>query len=324
MKKIQALPRSIKTLIILVFIVILYWVIQSFIIYTEDAYLTVDSVPVASQVEGRVIAIHVRNNDAVTAGEPLLEIDPTSLSLSKEIAAGNLKDAQETLPVLNAQIKETDADLQSEQAHLGFLKKTQQRYQSLFGSGVLARQDLDNIDSQVLVSEARLSKVTATRLTLEKTVQRQLTNITLMQNQLALAQYNLTQTSVLANQAGVITSFNTYVGAYLKIGEPLFTLVTNQNWRVIANVKEYDLHEMHPGQKVWIYLSSSPMHFYRGTIHSIARGVARSQDMSGSLEYVDPTIDWIRYDYRFPVTIYFDHLPAHLYMGADARIWVFK
>ena len=324
MRKFQVLPRSIKTLIVLVFIGILYWIAQSFVIYTEDAYVTVDSVPVASQVEGRVVAIHVQNDQAVTAGEPLLEIDPTSLSLTQEIAAGNLKDAQETLLVLNSQIKEIDADIQSEKAHLVFLQKTQERYQSLFKSGVLARQDLDDINSQVLVNQALLNKAQATRMTLEKKIQRQLTSITLMQSQLALAKYNLTQTSVLANQAGVITSFNTYVGAYLNVGEPLFTLVTHQNWRVIANVKEYNLQSMHVGQKVWIYLSSSPMHVYRGTIHSIAQGVARSQNMTRSLEYVDPTIDWIRYDYRFPVTIYFNHLPKHLYMGADARIWIFK
>ena len=108
MRKFQVLPRSIKTLIVLVFIGILYWIAQSFVIYTEDAYVTVDSVPVASQVEGRVVAIHVQNDQAVTAGEPLLEIDPTSLSLTQEIAAGNLKDAQETLLVLNSQIKEID------------------------------------------------------------------------------------------------------------------------------------------------------------------------------------------------------------------------
>jgi multidrug efflux system membrane fusion protein len=324
MKKWNAYPRSIRTVFILVALGILYWILQYFVVYTEDAYVTVDSVPVASQVEGRVVAIHVRNNDTVKAGEPLLEIDPTSLGLSKEIAASNLDDAQRQVPVLRSQIDEVDAEIKSEKAHLVFLQKTQTRYQSLFSSGVLARQDLDNINSQVLVSQALLNKSEASRVTLEKNIERQKAQIVLMQKQLALAHYNLTQTAIVAKQDGVVTSFNTYVGAYLKVGEPLFTLVTHQNWRVIANIKEYNLQDVKPGEKVWIYLSSHPLHLYRGTVHSIARGVARAQGAAGSLEYVDPTVDWIRYDYRFPVTLYFDDAPSHLYMGADARVWIFK
>ncbi len=324
MNRFKAWPRSVKIALILLGLGLLYGLGHMLVIYTEDAYITVDSVPVASQVEGRVIAIQVRNNDVVKQGQALLEIDPTSLRLSKEIAAGNLDDAKKALPVLYSQMNEVGAEIKSEQAHLAFLQQTQTRYQSLFGSGVLARQDLDNINSQVLVNQALLNKAEASSMTLQKNIQRQKAAIILMQKQLDLAQYNLTQTSILAKQDGVVTSFNTYVGAYLKVGEPLFTLVTSQNWRVIANIKEYALNTLKPGQKVWIYLSSSPLHFYRGTIHSIAAGVARSQDQTQALEYVDPTVDWIRYDYRFPVTIYFDELPPQLHMGEDARVWIFR
>ncbi len=317
-------PRVVKVLSVLLVCALLYWIVQNRVVYTEDAYVKVDSIPVASQVEGRVIAIYVRNNDVVKAGEPLLKIDPTPFVLARDIAAGNLANAQKTLPILTAQIQASEADIASNQAQLTFLLTTQRRDQSLFRAGVVSKQDLDNIDSQVLVSEAALTRSRAMVLTLQKTYQRQLTNIGLMNSQLGLAQYNLDQTTVVAGAAGVITSFDTYVGAYLKVGDPLFTLVSNQNWRVVANIKEYDLPDVRVGQKVWIYVGSSPMHLYRGTVHSIARGVARSAAATRPLEYVDPTVDWIRYDYRFPVTIYFDHSPAHLYMGADARIWIFN
>jgi multidrug efflux system membrane fusion protein len=194
----------------------------------------------------------------------------------------------------------------------------------LFKDGVLAQQTLDDINAQVKMSEAALKKNQADLKTLEQTLTQQQSTIDSLSSRLALANYNLSQTSIAAQQDGLITSLNTYVGDYITVGKPLFTIVNNKNWRIIANMKEYHLHDIHPGQKVLISLNSEPFHFYWGTVQSIGRGIARNPTSQQALEYIDPVVDWVRYDYRFPVTIQFDNIPANLYMGEDVRVWVVK
>lgn len=323
-EKIKTLSRPFKLAFIVVLLLLLYFITTRFVIYTEDAFVKVDTVSTASEVEGRVTAVYVKDNDSVNQNQPLIQVDATVAGLSRDAAANSLNEAEKELPVLSSQMNETQADIASEHAHLAFLRLTQNRYQKLYRAGALPLQNVDDINSQVLVSEAVLRHQEAALMTLKKTYQQQEAHIALMKNNLGLAEYTLQQTQVVAKQTGVITSFNTYVGDYLKLGEPLFTIVSNDNWRIIANIKEYRLSDLHVGQKVIVYLSFHPFHLYTGHIQSIGKGVARDKDGASALQYIDPTVDWIRYDYRFPVTIVLTHPPKDLYFGADARVWILR
>lgn len=290
--------------------------------YTEDAYVKVNTLSVAAETEGRVTAVYIKDNDSVTVGEPLIQIDPTTLGLSRAITERELKETQDSLPVLRSQMNEMTANIASQQARLQFLKTTEGRYQSLFSSGALPKQTLDDIHSQVNVTEAELRRAKAMLVTAQRLYEKQQTSVELIRSKLQLSDYTLSQTKIIANQSGTVTSLNTYVGDYLKVGEPLFTIVSNEDWRVIANIKESHLQKIRVGQAAWVYLSSHPFTLYRARIQSIGRGVARDQNKPGALQYIDPSIDWIRYDYRFPVTLILVHPPQDLYMGSDARVWI--
>src|SRR5216684_7617212 len=52
-----------------------------FIAYTDDAYVRSDLVAVAPQVTGRIIAVHVVDNQEIKLGAKLISIDPTPFQL---------------------------------------------------------------------------------------------------------------------------------------------------------------------------------------------------------------------------------------------------
>jgi multidrug resistance efflux pump len=56
---------------------LLYWASGYVLAYTDDAYVTSDFVNVAPYVSGRIIAVPITDNEAVTKGTLLAEIDPT-------------------------------------------------------------------------------------------------------------------------------------------------------------------------------------------------------------------------------------------------------
>ena len=71
-------------------------------------------------------------------------------------------------------------------------------------------------------------------------------------------------------------------------------------------------------------LDASPWHLRRAKVTGIARGIKWDPTPRKLLPYVAPTVDWIRLQRRFPVTLTLTEQPADLilYMGSDARVLI--
>ena len=57
---------------------------------TENAYINADVVNVAAQVSGRVIDVHVADNQHVRKGDPLFDIDPEPFAIALSRAQADL------------------------------------------------------------------------------------------------------------------------------------------------------------------------------------------------------------------------------------------
>jgi multidrug efflux system membrane fusion protein len=108
----------------------------------------------------------------------------------------------------------------------------------------------------------------------------------------------------MAEKAGMVTNLNLPPGNYIKVGEPLFTMVTDDSWRAIAYFKETVLHRIRTGQKAKIELVAYPGHVFHGVVQGVGWGITQ-QDVvvSDSLPTVDPTVNWVRLAQRFPVRV---------------------
>ena len=83
----------------------------------------------------------------------------------------------------------------------------------------------------------------------------------------------------------------------------MLAIVTNNNWRVVANLPERHLYNLRVGQHIWLWIGSGPWQVHTGRIRSIAPGVSRSDEATTALPYVKPNTEWIRLPRRFPVGI---------------------
>ena len=60
----------------------IFWeVFTTFVIYTDDAYVRSDLVALAPEITGRIIAVHVVDNQPVKKGDKLVTIDPVPFQL---------------------------------------------------------------------------------------------------------------------------------------------------------------------------------------------------------------------------------------------------
>lgn len=87
---------------------------------TDDAFIAADVAPISPRIAGHVIAIHVRDNQIVQAGQLLVELDPADLQAAVDAAQAALQTAQATLAAKQINVdlvtKTTAADIQQAQA----------------------------------------------------------------------------------------------------------------------------------------------------------------------------------------------------------------
>ena len=69
---------------------------------TDDAFLDADVISIAPKVPGQVKKVHVKSNQAVKAGDLLVEIDPRDLAVQLEQKRAALNAARANLDLLKA------------------------------------------------------------------------------------------------------------------------------------------------------------------------------------------------------------------------------
>jgi multidrug resistance efflux pump len=237
--------------------------------------------------------IEIADNHKVRQGQELLQIDPEPFQIAVDKAKADYLQALQDLESLRDEVENARATLALAEADA-------QRAERLFQTKVISIQELQDWTTKRDQAKASFLKA-------QHTLQLQGSdNAGVLAAKAALdnAQLNLRYTRVMAEKAGMVTNLNLPPGNYIKVGEPLFTMVTDDSWRAIAYFKETVLHKIRPGQKAKIELVAYPGHVFHGVVQGVGWGITQ-QDVvvSDSLPTVDPTVNWVRLAQRFPVRV---------------------
>ena len=139
------------------------------------------------------------------------------------------------------------------------------------------------------------------------------------------ARLNLERTTVRAPFDGYVTNLNISEGQMAKPGAPIFTLIDNRNWYVVANYRETDLRSIQPGHRADIYLPGRPGQRYEGVVESIGNGVAPEDSNSANgLPQIDHTLNWVHLAARFPVRIRIENAEPGVFRIGETAISVVR
>jgi multidrug efflux system membrane fusion protein len=301
-----------------------YELITSFIAYTGDAYVQSDLVSLSPQVTGRVIAVHVADNQDVAEGDLLATIDPTPFQIAADQRRAELDEARSQAMSDQHSISSAQDVLAASVSAADYAKETQTRLSTLATAQDVSRVDLDQANDA-------LRRANAARDAAQQAVAAARSMLSMHQAAearagaaLALAEWQLARTKLTAPVSGTVTSLTLRIGDTAQADVPLIGIVDARAWRVVANYKESYIRSFAVGDTAWVSLDSSPWRLRRAKIAGIARGISREPVPNRLLNYVAPTTDWIRLQRRFPVTLTLVDPPEDLklYMGADARVLV--
>ena len=285
--------------------------------YTTQARVDGYVIGVAPQVAGLVTEVFVGNNQTVSAGEPLFQIDRSQYEIAVEKSRSDLDKAQRQVGAGSATVDAARAALRAAQANEVKARKDFTRLKGL------REQDPGTISLRRLEgSQASLDSAVAGVARAESDVQAAIeqmggaddaNNAILRSARAALekAELDLSNTLVRASLPGVITDLSTDVGQFAGTGGPVMTLISLHDVWVNAEFTENNLGHLEEGSEVAVLFDVMPGEVYSGTVRSIGVGVnAGHSHAPGTLPTIDNNRDWLRQAQRFPVVIDIDFADA--------------
>ena len=229
---------------------------------TEDAYIENHTVQVAPKVSGQIVAVYIKDNQAVKAGDLVAQIDDADYKVKLEQAEANYQSALKSQNIAKANLSAVDAEI-------ALAKKDVDRYTKLYETGSVSKQTLDNAVTKYESVKARQENAEQAILTKEQTNVAD-ADIKVLKAKRDQAQLDLSYTKIYAPQDGTVSNKRVEKGAYVQVGSPLFVIVPNEVW-VVANFKENQLEKMKAGQSVEIKVDTYPKHKFKGKVDSIQR-----------------------------------------------------
>jgi multidrug resistance efflux pump len=299
--------------------------------WTRDATVRAYVVMMAPEVPGRIVELHVSDNQYVHKGDLLMLIDPTNYVIAVSQAESSVQQAQASVQTINAQmivqqaqISANRGQLDQVQAGLVFAQQQASRYQDLArtGSGTLqnAQQFATQLGQQqasVKIAEANLEL--AQRQTESQKAQRMSAEATLAQAraQLRQAQVNLERTRILSPVDGYVTNLLAQLGNFVNVGVNAISLVDAHSYWVDGYFEETNVAPIHVGNAAQIKLMGHSQ-ILRGHVDSIARAisVSNAQPNNQGVATVNPIFTWVRLAQRIPVRIHIDEVPPDIILSA--------
>lgn len=302
--------KSVRWVLLLIVLSLAWYLLADrYTPYTQQARVEAFVVPVASEVAGRVTRVFVRNNQEVTAGEVLFEVDAQPYRIALERAQADVESTRRQIAAGTAGIASAQAALRAAEANRLKASQDNRRLEGLY------RQDHGTISVRLLeVSRASreqaISQVAAARAEVQRAEEQEggseQDNATLRSAVTALtrAQLDLANTQVRARSAGLVTDLRLDVGQLAAAGGAVMTLIAiNEVW-ISADMTENNLGLIRPQTPVAIVLDALPGEVFAGHVRSVGYGVGSGQPTApGSLPSVQNSRDWLRPAQRFAVTI---------------------
>ena len=305
---------------------IVYLGLGSLMAYTEDSYVQSDLVAIAPEVAGFIQSVSIHDNQRVSVGDLIATIDPQPYQLDVDLKQQQVASLAAMVAVKSQSLEADAANVDAARATLSLAQREFDRVKILVGANYVSQADFDKASDTLKNAQDDVSVRQAQVQVDEHEVAASQAQVGVAQAELAIAQYALARTRLTAPVNGYVNNLSLRPGAYVRVGEPAVGIVDDSRWRVVANFKEEVAASLMPGTRVWVWLDSDPWRLWPGKVQGVGRGIARQEIAGGLLPYVAPTTDWIRLRRRLAVTILLDPPapPDAMYMGADARVFLFR
>ena len=327
--------------------------------WTRNGQVQALVIEIAPRVSGPVIALAVRDNQHVRAGDLLFEIDQRTyqashdqaraqldqtgdsvLALTKqvdsaragvEVARATIRQAKSAIAQVDATIVKNKAEYDRQLELLPKKATSQKSVERAQAIHTISLEERKTAEAALVQSEANLIKAQAALAeSLAKLGALGDANAQIRQAKAALdqAKLNLEFTQVRAPMNGYVTNLRLSIGSHVVANQPALALVDTASYWVDGYFKENVIAGINPGDGAVVTLMTYPDRPIKGIVDSLGWGIYQQDGSTAGnlLPRISPTFEWIRLAQRIPVRIRLIEVPEDikLRIGTTCSVLVRK
>lgn len=293
---------------------IYFYVLGGRIVSTENAYVRADVVAISPEIDGRVVEVHVDDNQYVEAGQVLFRIDDEPFRIELEASDAELGIFRQEVDSLRAQYREIESEIRSAAERVRYLSVERERQSKLAASGHGSQADLAAAEHDLNTARQRESGLQQRKLkviaelggAVDLPVEqhpRYLRAVSMRDR----ATLNLTRTEVRAPVAGYLGNITLEPGEQVEAGDTVFPLVASSEHWIEANLKEVHLNHVKVGQTAKVRVDSYHDHSFEGTVESISPATGAEFSL---LPAQNTTGNWVKVVQWVPVKVRLKQSPG--------------
>jgi len=284
-----------------------WYVANARYISTDNAYVKADIIAISPSISGRVITVFVDDNQHVKAGEVLFALDARPHEIVLKRADAKLATISNEMASMRANYGQIEAEIADAKERLAYLGRQLARQEELSVQGMTTDALIDAARYQVVEagqilhglrekSKRQLAELGGSLLIPDEEHPKYLETVSVRRE----AELALEYTVVRAPTAGTVSRMRLQPGEWVDAGDPVFSLVEQDNLWIEANLKETQLTEVRIGQNVEIEFDTYPGELLAGTIASISAATGAEFLI---LPPQNATGNWVKVVQRVPVRV---------------------
>lgn len=180
------------------------------------------------ETNGRITEILVQPGDAVSSGQPILQLRPDQAQARVEGAQAGADAARFGRDAAQAQLEAAQAQLLQAESDVQLAEVEFRRTKSLVEDGALSAQDLDQAQNQLEVARAAQRRAEDNVRAAQSQLQQAASTLNQAQAQVQVDQESLGFTQVTAPIAGFMGDLLFKVGDYVSTGQTVTTITENR------------------------------------------------------------------------------------------------
>ena len=288
--------------------VAIYWyAVSGRYVTTENAYVKSDIVAISADVDGRVVAVEVAENQFVKQGDVLFRIDPEPFQIALEMADANIQTVRNDVEASRAEFRQVNAEIEEAQERVKFYQQQAERQRELQERGIAAQVRLEEAELELVAAGQRVSALREKmRTVLARLGGDPASAVELhpafkeAEARRDMAALDLADSVIQAPVDGFVSRMRLQAGEWLEAGDAAFTIIDpNATW-IEANLKETQLTHVEVGQVVEVEVDAYPDHAWRGEVTSISPATGAEFAL---IPPQNATGNWVKVVQRLPVRI---------------------
>ena len=289
---------------------------------TDNAQVETQIVPVLPRVSGYVKAVNVRDFDSVKQGQLIVELDDAELQSQMVEAEADVQQAKTEVINAEATLQNAVSTLAVNKANitLNELRKRkadddQQRDQRLLNDGAITKKQSDDskfmvesTQQQLIISKNEYTAAQSRIAILKANIQKANDAVKIKEAKIGQLQLKISYTKIFAPLSGKIGKKNISEGQFIQAGTPMFSVVNDSTFWIVANFKESQLEALIPGKKVDVRIEAYPDLTVTGTIASLSEATGAKFAL---LPPDNSSGNFVKVTQRIPIKIWIDDVQKY-------------